>query len=141
MRQLRQCLLERLQQLETEQERICEAIIEVQRRKDVLDEVTSWSVPGEERIEELPPEDDSEMRMRSPIVLDEVTSWKGDVVSFTIQPKESTVWAGDHLVLTRCQQCGPEEFRDITPGYGTKPRLGFNEMGLFIHSGIHPEKL
>ena len=74
MRQLYQSLLEQLQQLETEQERIGEAIIEVQRRIDVLDEVMSWSVPGGEPEEELPLEDNSEMWMRSPSVLDEVTS-------------------------------------------------------------------
>jgi len=64
MRQLYQCLLQQLQQLETEQERIGEAIIEVQRRKDVLDEVTSWSGPREEPEEKLPLVDNSEMWMR-----------------------------------------------------------------------------
>ena len=61
MRQHYQCLFEQLQQLETEQERIGEAVIEVQRRKDVLDEVTSWSVPREEPEEELPLVNNSEM--------------------------------------------------------------------------------
>jgi len=57
MRQLYQSLLEQLERLEVEQERIGEAITEVRRRIELLDEVMSWRVPGEEPKEEFPLED------------------------------------------------------------------------------------
>ena len=64
MREMYQCLLEQLQRLETEQVRIGEAIIEVQRRKDVLYEAMSWSAPRKEPEEKLSLVDNSEMWMR-----------------------------------------------------------------------------
>ena len=49
-----QILPEQLERLETEQEENAEAITEVRRRIEVLDEVTSWSVTEEEPKEEFP---------------------------------------------------------------------------------------
>ncbi len=69
MRKLHQSLDLKLGQLETERDQIAETIIEVQRRIEVLDEVMSWSVPGEEPEEEPPLEDNSKMWMRRPSFL------------------------------------------------------------------------
>ncbi len=49
-----QSLPEQLERLETEQEENAEAITEVRRRIEVLDEVMSWSVTEEEPKEEFP---------------------------------------------------------------------------------------
>ena len=56
MREMHQSLQQQLHQFETEQEQIAQAIIEVQRRIAMLDEVMSWSVPGLEAQQEFAPE-------------------------------------------------------------------------------------
>lgn len=53
MREMHQSLQQQLHQFETEQEQIAQAIIEVQRRMAMLDEVMSWSVPGLEAQQEF----------------------------------------------------------------------------------------
>ena len=52
MKKMHQCLHQQLNQFEAEQQQIAEAIIVVQRRIAVLDEVMSWSVPGYEAEQE-----------------------------------------------------------------------------------------
>ncbi len=52
MRKLHLSLHQQLNQFEAEQQQIAEAIIEVQRRIAILDEVMSWSVPGYEAEQE-----------------------------------------------------------------------------------------
>ena len=56
MRKMHLSLHQQLDQFETEQEQIAQAILEVQRRIAVLDEVMSWSVPGLEAEQEFTPE-------------------------------------------------------------------------------------
>ena len=53
MRKMHLSLHQQLHQFESEQEQIAQAIIEVQRRIVVLDEVMSWSVPGLEAEQEF----------------------------------------------------------------------------------------
>ncbi len=53
MRKLHQSLDQQLDQLETERDQIAKAIIEVQRRIGILDEVMSWTFPEEEEPQEL----------------------------------------------------------------------------------------
>ena len=52
MKKMHQSLHQQLNQFEAEQQQIAEAIIVVQRRIAVLDEVMSWSVPGYEAEQE-----------------------------------------------------------------------------------------
>ena len=54
---LNRSLVEQIQQIETQQGRIGEAIIEIQKRIEVFDEVMPRNVPGEEPKTELPLDD------------------------------------------------------------------------------------
>ena len=45
---LHQGLLEQLEQLQTEQHQIAEAIMKLQKRTGIIDDVISWSGPGAE---------------------------------------------------------------------------------------------
>ena len=53
MQKMHLSLHQQLHQFESEQEQIAQAIIEVQRRIAMLDEVMSWSVPGFEAEQEF----------------------------------------------------------------------------------------
>lgn len=53
MRKMHLSLHQQLQQFESEQEQVAQAIIEVQRRIAILDEVMGWSVPGFEAEQEF----------------------------------------------------------------------------------------
>ena len=52
MRKMHLSLHQQLNQFEAEQQQIADAIIEVQRRIAILDEVMSWSVPSYEAEQE-----------------------------------------------------------------------------------------
>ena len=57
MRKLHLGLVQQLGQLETRQGQIADAIIEVKRRINILDEVTSWSMLGQEADQEFSQEE------------------------------------------------------------------------------------